>query len=119
MTLMSIAAYIFFYTNDNHECVHVCRNKACKFDGDHRNVQQQRRIEVEDRFRTKMQPMVPNMFIVVDRYVKPRCVAEGPRISYSKLKNPDGMPISVFVSHTWMEPFRDFVATLKVALDPD
>merc|ERR1719247_2490115 len=102
---------------ENHECVHVCRRQPCRFDGDHRNVKQKRRMEITDR--TVLRPMMPNMYIVVDRYLKPQCLAHGPNLSYSKLKNPDGLQISTFVSHTWLEPFRDFVSSLKIALDPD
>jgi len=102
---------------EDNECVHVCRRQPCKYDGDHRNVKMKRRIEVTDR--TTLQPMVPNMYIVVDRYLKPQCMAKGPNMSFSKLTNPGGMPITAFVSHTWLEPFRDFVTTLQIALDPD
>lgn len=105
-----------FYLED-HDCVHVCRRQPCRFDNDHRNVKLKRRIEMTDR--TVLKPMVPNMYIVVDRYLKPQCLAKGPGVSYSRLKNPDGLPITAFVSHTWLEPFRDFVNSLKIALDPD
>jgi len=58
--------------------------------------------------------MVPNMHIVVARYVKPMTRQCGK--SYALMKRPAGIKISHFITHTWEESFADFVRTLQAAL---
>merc|ERR1712151_617994 len=57
----------------------------------------------------------PNMYVVVDRYVKPRTRNNG--TGFALTVNPRGLHINLFVIHTWAATFADFLAGLRGAVE--
>jgi len=96
---------------------HVCMAPACPY-GDHRGVSfVSYETVVADGIEDSLKPMDVNMHAVVSREVKPRTQAAG--CSYALMLNPGGLKITSFITHTWEEPFGQFIGTLKMALNPD
>lgn len=93
--------------------VHVCLSDPCPY-GDHRGVAH---TPLAAAAHKQLQTMLPNMHAVVAREVKPRTLPYG--CSFARMKNPDGLRITTFVTHTWEEPFDHFVGTLQMALRPE
>jgi len=94
--------------------LHVCLKDVCPY-GDHRGVPF---IPLCDApVGCEMQSLAPNMHAVVGREIKPRTKTAG--CSYALMKNPQGLEITAFVTHTWEERFDQFVGTLEMALRPE
>lgn len=64
------------------------------------------------------QPLAPDMHLVVERYVKPSCAGKFSWVKVlNKAKKRAPLKATTFVSHSWSEPFTEFVDTLQQALD--
>jgi len=74
-------------------------------------------LEQADVEASKVQAMQPNMHLVVGREIKPR--TKPFECSLALVKNPNGLRITTFVTHTWEEPFDHFTGTLEMALNPN
>jgi len=53
----------------------------------------------------------PNMYRVNECYIKPRTAAAG--TSWALMRNPDGLPCDVFVSHCWSEGVFEFARKVR------
>eukprot|EP00933_Yihiella_yeosuensis_P074109 TRINITY_DN8293_c0_g5_i1.p1 TRINITY_DN8293_c0_g5~~TRINITY_DN8293_c0_g5_i1.p1 ORF type:complete len:766 (+),score=187.57 TRINITY_DN8293_c0_g5_i1:29-2299(+) len=95
-------------------CVHACLEDPCPFE-DHKSVGFLPIIKVPAGL--PLQKMIPNMHQVVAREIKPRTHKHG--CSFALMKHPEGVKISAFITHTWDENFKDFINTLRMALDPE
>lgn len=94
---------------------HVCKEAKCRF-GDHRGV------DFTRKGTPPLNPMEPNMHLVVSRYVKHMTAYKGPLLPESKRKgcsyatfvNGDSpLPATHFVSHCWDHNFENFATALK------
>jgi len=94
--------------------LHVCLKGVCPY-GDHRGVPFMPLCDAP--VGCEMQSLAPNMHAVVGREIKPRTKTAG--CSYALMKNPQGLEITAFVTHTWEERFDQFVGTLEMALRPE
>merc|ERR1712151_19006 len=94
----------WLHVDDLGQCVHVCKKgDQCEF-GDHHHVSFTH--EVEGAAREDLRPLLPNMHVIVARYIKPQ--TKGTGLSYALMKHPAGLRIAAFVTHTWDEKFGDF-----------
>ncbi|CAE7247547.1 unnamed protein product [Symbiodinium microadriaticum] len=50
----------------------------------------------------------PNMYNVVDNYIKPLCQQAG-NSSWALLRNPDGLRCDLFITHGWAEGIYEFI----------
>lgn len=94
--------------------VHVCLEDKCSY-GDHSGVKFVAANELPEG--KAWEHCVPNMHIVVDRFLKPRTKISGK--SFALGKNPQGMEITTFVTHCWNEKFGDLVNALSLLLRPE
>eukprot|EP00931_Biecheleriopsis_adriatica_P106180 TRINITY_DN80687_c0_g1_i1.p1 TRINITY_DN80687_c0_g1~~TRINITY_DN80687_c0_g1_i1.p1 ORF type:complete len:739 (+),score=137.08 TRINITY_DN80687_c0_g1_i1:51-2267(+) len=101
--------------------VHICRNKPCAYD--HVGIQHRPPEEAEGA----VQELVPNMHLVVSRYVKPWTkgldLGLASAINASFLSRYDcdwrGLcQLRIFISHCWNERFETFQTTLGNMLAP-
>jgi len=107
---------------DNHELlmdgnrvIHICANEVCNFDHKGEKTMKQRHVRASNRVRK----LVPDMYLLLDREVKPRTSNPAPGRSFALMANPEGLKANVFVTHAWCEPFRELVSTLRIALPAD
>ncbi|CAK9093044.1 Protein MAK16-like A [Durusdinium trenchii] len=61
-----------------------------------------------DAFDPKDQTIGPSMYTVTEQYIKPVTAAAG-NVSWALMKNPDGLPCDVFITHAWAEGIYEFV----------
>jgi len=94
---------------------HVVREDCGGWTGDHYGIRVVDEANIPPN--SRMEPMAPNMHVVVQRYVKHKTLES--RNSYALMVNPAGLRIGAFVTHAWSESFPDFVTTLKQALDEE
>ncbi|CAE7949945.1 unnamed protein product, partial [Symbiodinium sp. KB8] len=57
---------------------------------------------------TKEDTIGPNMYNVVDNYIKPLCQQAG-NSSWALLRNPDGLRCDLFITHGWAEGIYEFI----------
>ncbi|CAK9031512.1 unnamed protein product [Durusdinium trenchii] len=50
----------------------------------------------------------PSMYTVTEQYIKSVTAAAG-NVSWALMKNPDGLPCDVFITHAWAEGIYEFV----------
>lgn len=108
-----------------HENFHVCVHSPCPFwpnkvskCDDHRGVDFIKYADLQDEERKCLQPLQPDTSLVVDRYLKPRTSDTGK--GYALILNPEHpLKARTFVTHSWGQPFVEFMATLEKALDPE
>lgn len=98
----------------NGSFTHVCVNPCCPY-GDHAGVPFLQWHDAPPD--VELTQLSPNMHLVVSREIKPRTEPYG--CSYALMRNPDGLAIDVFVTHSWNEIFSDFVGTLRMAIEPE
>lgn len=89
---------------------HVCNQCPCTLDHGAATFLQPDQVPAD----AKLEPLKPNMHLVVSKYVRPETLPEGK--SFALKVNPDGLEVSTFISHCWGEDFDDFVDTLLMAL---
>eukprot|EP00928_Gymnodinium_smaydae_P079231 TRINITY_DN6320_c1_g2_i1.p1 TRINITY_DN6320_c1_g2~~TRINITY_DN6320_c1_g2_i1.p1 ORF type:complete len:1060 (+),score=156.28 TRINITY_DN6320_c1_g2_i1:62-3241(+) len=94
---------------------HLCHNRGCTYDHCGMATKTLSRFKL-DHPDVKIIKLESNMHMVVGREVKPR--TKPANVGFSLMKNPKGLRINVFITHTWGENFREFVGTLSMALDP-
>ncbi|CAK9093046.1 Protein MAK16-like A [Durusdinium trenchii] len=61
-----------------------------------------------DPFDPKDYTCGPSMYTVTEQYIKPVTAAAG-NVSWALMKNPDGLPCDVFITHAWAEGIYEFV----------
>ena len=59
----------------------------------------------------------PNMYNVVDNYIKPLCEQAG-NSSWALLRNPDGLSCDVFITHGWAEGIYEFIDKVLASWPP-
>jgi len=101
-----------YYESDDNCVYHICCKDPCPFT-DHGAPF----LDKVPAGAKPTEPLLPNMHTVVSRYIQPCTAKDGKQ--YALRVNPTGLKINRFVSHTWLEPFHDFVATMTLALEPD
>lgn len=67
----------------------------------------------------KLQDLVGNMYLVIERYVKTcLCGCSSYIELINKTKERSALKVTTFVSHSWSEPFTEFIDSLANALVP-
>eukprot|EP00930_Biecheleria_cincta_P069265 TRINITY_DN5701_c1_g1_i1.p1 TRINITY_DN5701_c1_g1~~TRINITY_DN5701_c1_g1_i1.p1 ORF type:complete len:797 (+),score=172.27 TRINITY_DN5701_c1_g1_i1:863-3253(+) len=97
-------------------CVHVCTDcsaEPCKFE--HKDVEHISLEQLSESEQAGLKTLKANMHLVVSRHVKPQ--TKDLDCSWSELKNPKGLQIQVFITHTWSQEFKAFVNTLSHACE--
>lgn len=97
------------------DCMHICSmDEECAWD--HHDVPCVHKSTLLESESDETQTLLPNMYLTVEREVKPRTKDVG--CSYALMQNPAGIQCNIFVTHAWCEPFRELVSTLQMALAP-
>ncbi|CAJ1330431.1 unnamed protein product [Effrenium voratum] len=65
-----------------------------------------------DRFKKEDLTIGPSVYTVTDQFIKPVTRRAG-KMSWALLKNPEGVPCDVFVTHAWAEGIFEFVDRLE------
>lgn len=108
------------YSNSHQLCnvggnfCHVCSQVPCSH-----HERPVSKDSLSQKEQEAFEPLIPNMHLVVSRYIKPRTNLVPRGCSYAALLNQELLKANTFVSHSWSHPFGDFASTLKDALDED
>lgn len=64
--------------------------------------------ERPDPFTLEDETIGPNMYNLTDNYIKPLTLDAG-RMSWALLRNPEGLPCDLFITHAWQEGAFEFI----------
>ncbi len=67
-----------------------------------------------DKFRREDRAIGPNMYTVVDQYIKPLTKAAG-GMSWALLRHPQGLKCDCFITHCWAEGAYEFIEKVTVS----
>eukprot|EP00928_Gymnodinium_smaydae_P031809 TRINITY_DN23228_c0_g1_i1.p1 TRINITY_DN23228_c0_g1~~TRINITY_DN23228_c0_g1_i1.p1 ORF type:complete len:575 (-),score=43.93 TRINITY_DN23228_c0_g1_i1:236-1960(-) len=61
-----------------------------------------------DQFDKESEDIGPNMYTVCEQYIKPLTKRAG-SMSWALMRNPDGLPCDLFITHGWIEGIFEFI----------
>lgn len=108
---------------------HVCMYQPCPFkplktsvsmkDDDHRGIPYVGAVSLSAEEEEKLEDMVPDVQLVLRRYARPKDKGFSQGREQEILAPRKPLKTGVYVSHSWTEPFNDFMDTLRRALDKE